>query len=478
MTKARNIADLGSNDVIETTSTGVDVTGTVTADGLTVDGLAIINGASADFRLNETDTTDLNTRFVSASGALEINTLNDAGNSQKKRVKVDHTTGDVSFYEDTGTTAKMVWDASAESLGVGGSPSRTFDVSSVALGLPATSGTANLGIARFGYSDRAWGGCELNQGIENNGSYAYWFQAQVPTDLSVNRPISLNPNGGNVGIGSASPSEKLDINGGTSYPKVKIQASTQTSRFMRLGMDSATEHSIEANGSSTSLLFKTVGTERARITSSGSFLINTSGVLTYGDAILQSNGGSNNWGATFESSATSASRGAASFVVQNTGAPLARFHYVSTSVGDITTNGTAVSYGSNSDYRLKENVTTITDASERLKALKPCRFNFISHPGKTVDGFLAHEAQEVVPEAVTGTKDAMRTEEYEVTPAVEATYDEDGNELTPAVEAVMGTREVPDYQGIDQSKLVPLLTKALQEALTRIEALENANGNS
>ena len=72
----------------------------------------------------------------------------------------------------------------------------------------------------------------------------------------------------------------------------------------------------------------------------------------------------------------------------------------------------------------------------------------------------------------------MKTEEYEVSPAVEATYDEDGNELTPAVEAVMGTREVPDYQGIDQSKLVPLLTKALQEALTRIEALENANGNS
>ena len=68
----------------------------------------------------------------------------------------------------------------------------------------------------------------------------------------------------------------------------------------------------------------------------------------------------------------------------------------------------------------------------------------------------------------------MRTEEYEVTPAVEATYDEEDNELTPAVEAVMGTREVPDYQGIDQSKLVPLLTAALQEAIQRIEALENA----
>jgi len=83
--------------------------------------------------------------------------------------------------------------------------------------------------------------------------------------------------------------------------------------------------------------------------------------------------------------------------------------------------------------------------------------------------------QSIVPEAISGTKDAMRDEEYEVTPAV---LDEDGNVVTPAV---MGTRSVPDYQGIDQGKLVPLLVKSLQEALdkidtleTRLEALENA----
>jgi hypothetical protein len=64
----------------------------------------------------------------------------------------------------------------------------------------------------------------------------------------------------------------------------------------------------------------------------------------------------------------------------------------------------------------------------------------------------------------------MRDEEYEVTAA--ATYDEDGNELTAVTEAVMGTRSVPDYQGIDQSKLVPLLTAALQEALNKIDAME------
>ena len=137
------------------------------------------------------------------------------------------------------------------------------------------------------------------------------------------------------------------------------------------------------------------------------------------------------------------------------------------SVGKISTNGTATTFATSSDYRLKENNVSITNGIERVKLLKPYRFNFIADADKIVDGFYAHETQAVVPEAVVGTKDAMRTEEYEVTPAVL----DDGNIVT---EAVMGTREVPDYQGIDQSKLVPLLTAALQEAIQRIEALENA----
>jgi hypothetical protein len=108
----------------------------------------------------------------------------------------------------------------------------------------------------------------------------------------------------------------------------------------------------------------------------------------------------------------------------------------------------------------------MTGSIDRLKALKPSKFNFISDPLKIVDGFLAHEAGNVVPECASGTKDAMKDEEYEVTPAVM-----DGE--TVVTEAVMGTRTVPDYQGIDQSKLVPLLVSALQEAIARIETLEN-----
>ena len=128
-------------------------------------------------------------------------------------------------------------------------------------------------------------------------------------------------------------------------------------------------------------------------------------------------------------------------------------------VGKISTSGSATTYGTSSDYRLKTDVQPMTGAADRVKLLKPCNFEWIVD-GTRVDGFIAHEAQEVVPEAVTGTKDAMRDEEYEVTAA------------TDTEAAVMGTRSVPDMQGIDQAKLVPLLTATIQELIARIEALE------
>ena len=111
--------------------------------------------------------------------------------------------------------------------------------------------------------------------------------------------------------------------------------------------------------------------------------------------------------------------------------------------GSIIQNGVnSVTYATSSDYRLKDNVVELTAAIPRLKQLAPKRFNFIAAADVTVDGFLAHEAQAVVPEAVTGSHNQV---------------DGDGN---------------PVMQGIDQSKLVPLLTAALQEAIGRIETLE------
>ncbi|QDP62641.1 MAG: hypothetical protein Tp166SUR375021_41 [Prokaryotic dsDNA virus sp.] len=121
----------------------------------------------------------------------------------------------------------------------------------------------------------------------------------------------------------------------------------------------------------------------------------------------------------------------------------------STAVGSIRAASSSTTYNTSSDYRLKENITDLSNALERVDNLEPKRFNFKNTPDVVVDGFLAHEAQEVVPQAVSGEKDA----------------EIDGK---------------PSYQGIDHSMIVPLLTAAIkelktqnEELLARIEALEN-----
>jgi len=108
-------------------------------------------------------------------------------------------------------------------VGIGtGSPSLKLDVASSDLNPPATTGTTNTGFMRIGYDRRTWAGSELNIGVTNAGNYPVWFQAQKPTDLSVNRPLVFNPNGGNVGIGTDSPTQKLDVLTGTSLTDINF----------------------------------------------------------------------------------------------------------------------------------------------------------------------------------------------------------------------------------------------------------------
>ena len=197
--------------------------------------------------------------------------------------------------------------------------------------------------------------------------------------------------------------------------------------------------------------------ERMRITSAGDVLFGgisstPNGTSVYGSGFIKQ------------------SVGRSTLIMANstTGAAiLALFANPNGYVGNITTSGTSTAYNTSSDYRLKENVVEMTGALDRVDALKPSRFNFIADAEKTVDGFLAHEVAEVVPEAITGEKDAV--EDYEVTPAV---LDDEGNVIE---EAVMGTR--PVYQGIDQSKLVPLLVGAIQELKAEIELLKSQINN-
>ena len=141
-----------------------------------------------------------------------------------------------------------------------------------------------------------------------------------------------------------------------------------------------------------------------------------------------------------------------------------------------------VAYNTSSDYRLKENAVSISDGIDRVKQLKPYRFNWISKPDQTVDGFFAHEVQGIVDEAITGEKDAMKTannvvvnadgtvERHDVTKEdweqgkIDGVYASDST--------WEATKQVIKRQSIDQSKLVPLLTAALKEAITEIESLK------
>jgi hypothetical protein len=132
-------------------------------------------------------------------------------------------------------------------------------------------------------------------------------------------------------------------------------------------------------------------------------------------------------------------------------------------VGTIATNGSVTTFNSISDYRLKENVQPITGALAKVAQLKPVTYKW-KVDGADGEGFIAHELAEVFPHAVNGEKDATREEQYELTPAVK---DEEGNITTPAV---MSTRTVPAYQGIDTSFLVGTLTAAIQELKTIVDA--------
>tara|TARA_B100000925_G_scaffold287876_1_gene267873 strand:- start:61 stop:1383 length:1323 start_codon:yes stop_codon:yes gene_type:complete len=130
------------------------------------------------------------------------------------------------------------------------------------------------------------------------------------------------------------------------------------------------------------------------------------------------------------------------------------YRYNATERGTISTDGSVIAVTGTSDYRLKENNVNISDGITRLKQLKPYRFNFKDTPSRTIDGFFAHEVSTAVPEAVFGEKDAVATEE-----------DIDLGYKVGDIKA----------QQLDQSKLVPLLTAALQEVITKVEILEQEN---
>tara|TARA_B100001939_G_scaffold251865_1_gene218758 strand:- start:777 stop:2336 length:1560 start_codon:yes stop_codon:yes gene_type:complete len=327
---------------------------------------------------------------------------------------------------------RMKIDSSGK-VGIGTSPSSLFHVN-------AADGVADNDFVATITNAEATDGRSFGLGI-NAGSNGSDFALNINTHDAGANLMRLKgsgdchfPNASAFGIGTDSAATLIHAKAASGDAELRLEAATNSDARVRFG--DATDNDlgyIGFNRNSGYMNFSINNTqgEHMRINSSGVLMVNTTGAIGPGMIAVKS---------------AASSTGCLGLQNTSNGGSFVRFANAANNavIGTITNNGdTGTAYNTSSDYRLKENVTDMTDATTRLKQLKPKRFNFKSDETNTlVDGFLAHEVSGIVPEAITGEKDAV---------------DSEGN---------------PEYQGIDQSKLVPLLVKTIQELEARITTLE------
>ena len=352
-------------------------------------------------------------------------------------------TGRMSFYKaDASNRIEFIHLANGNFFGPDGSasdPSYTF-------GNQASTGFYKAGTNVIGVSNNSVQMAEFN----TNGTLVKGILDVIPTSGVANFSVKTNS--------SNSSDSNINLVADTTYTSGGFQIKR------RAGANGSTELVHRGTGDlvidtdeAANMVFKTDSVERISFMGDG---IQEGSLISHdhtrdtlnsaGYAFMNSQ---NNNGAGFEMLSLVKSGnalGAAFFInrLASAGLPdtngkgrMHEFEYNGNNVGTITTDGTGIQFNSGSDYRLKENIVDLTDGITRLKTLKPRRFNFKTFPDRTVDGFIAHEVT-AVPESTTGAKDEV---------------DSNGK---------------PIYQAIDVSKLVPLITAALQEAIAKIETLE------
>ncbi len=251
----------------------------------------------------------------------------------------------------------------------------------------------------------------------------------------------------NVGIGTSSPAARLHVSSpdGTAPLTLNTAGGSDSTRALNFNVAGDNYGKILVpSGSGGAMAFWTGGAnaaaERMRLTSGGDLLVGTTASVYYGAEKLSLNATSTTAGIGIN---TSTGSGIGINIQSGTsGSKFHAFAIAGTERGSISYNGSGTNYNTSSDYRLKENIAPMTGALNKISALKPCTYIW-KETGEKSEGFIAHELQAVVPECVTGEKDAV---------------DEEGN---------------PVYQGIDTSFLVATLTAAIQELKAELDSVKS-----
>ena len=308
--------------------------------------------------------------------------------------------------------------------------------SNVTFTLPIADGTSGQAITTDGSGTLSFSsvsGTTINNNADNR------VITGSGTANTLEGESSLTWDGSSLGVGLASPETTAHIQSASGECELRLTAASTSDARLRFGDTTTTAGAyIGANRSTQYMYIRAANSGSANLTingGNGNVAIGSTDtqqrLYVYGSHV------SDNGLVKVQTSNGSGNNDLLIFYDGN-----------GTECGTISLDAGAnsVAYNTSSDYRLKENTENITDGITRLKQLKPYKFNWKSKPdGNKVDGFYAHEVSPVVPEAILGDKDAV---------------DEEGN---------------IKHQKIDQSKLVPLLTSALQEAITKIETLEAEN---
>jgi hypothetical protein len=374
------------------------------------------------------------------------------------------TTGILQLASNNGTVALTI--NTSQNIGIGtSSPSCLFDVQK--------SAGANF-VATFQNTTAATPYCVfIKDAVSSTAGYPL---LAVTDSTGSSTYLRVDSSNGSVGIGGTpSASFKLRVANNSSTARngiliENINGSGTPSGVIFQGYDwvrSAVWHDRSSGfplqfaiNPNTADLNVTGLAVAATFTNDGRFFVNTT-----------TEPGSNDSAVAIKAGGTNKSRCLSLEAVTTASVIIQTFRNPNGQVGYVETDGSSTFYRTSSDYRLKDSVQPMTGALAKVALLKPVTYKW-KVDGSSGQGFIAHELQEVVSEAVSGAKDGTEIQQYEISPAVPATYDEEGNELTPAVEAVMGEREVPAYQGIDTSFLVATLTAAIQELNAKVTDLE------